>query len=321
MTFFCLKVLNEYALESGNFDITSIDPRFTDKYTNIFILQSDMTRMTYCALFLCLFCPFLPKNLEISKKSTIFASKNGGRMNNFIKILAIMATIMIGGAACNPENEAIEKQVYFPGDVVAESDIAEMGEDRFFVCKPIPDGIFALMQGKSFKADCTTKREDLRYITCLHRDKDGRAIVGEMVLNKSIADNVLWIFKELYKASYPIERMRLVDYWDADDEMAMRDNNSSSFNFRFISHTNIVSKHGLGTAVDINPLYNPYHKITANGVEVIEPATGKPYLDRTKQFDYKIEENDLCCRLFKEKGFEWGGDWTNRKDYQHFELP
>jgi len=22
-----------------------------------------------------------------------------------------------------------------------------------------------------------------------------------------------------------------------------------------------------------------------------------------------------------EKGFEWGGDWTDRKDYQHFELP
>ena len=55
--------------------------------------------------------------------------------------------------------------------------------------------------------------------------------------------------------------------------------------------------------------------------EVIEPATGKPYLDRTQKFDYKIEKDDLCYKLFTEKGFEWGGDWTDRKDYQHFELP
>lgn len=54
--------------------------------------------------------------------------------------------------------------------------------------------------------------------------------------------------------------MRLIDYWDADDERAMRANNSSSFNFRFISHTHTVSKHGRGLAVDINTLYNPYHK-------------------------------------------------------------
>ena len=46
------------------------------------------------------------------------------------------------------------------------------------------------------------------------------------------------------------------------------------------------------------------------------------YLDRTKKFPYKIEENDLCYKLFKEHGFNWGGNcWESRKDYQHFELP
>ncbi|MBQ3746285.1 MAG: M15 family metallopeptidase, partial [Kiritimatiellae bacterium] len=28
-----------------------------------------------------------------------------------------------------------------------------------------------------------------------------------------------------------------------------------------MSHTNTVSKHGAGLAVDINPLYNPYYKM------------------------------------------------------------
>ena len=139
-----------------------------------------------------------------------------------------------------------------------------------------------------------------------------------------------WIFKveileKLYDADYPIERMVLPDNYFADDEIMMRDNNSSSFNFRFISHTTVISKHGLGMAVDINTLYNPYHKTVTNAdgttKEVIEPATGEPYLDRTKSFDYKIEKDDLCYKLFTEKGFVWGGDWTDKKDYQHFELP
>ena len=33
-----------------------------------------------------------------------------------------------------------------------------------------------------------------------------------------------------------------------------------------------------------------------------------------------IGRDDLCFKLFTEAGFEWGGDWTTRKDYQHFEI-
>ena len=86
-----------------------------------------------------------------------------------------------------------------------------------------------------------------------------------------------------------------------------------------VSHTHTVSKHGKGMAIDINTLYNPYHKRLKNGKEVIEPATGKPYLDRSQQHPYMIKRGDLCYRLFKQKGFRWGGDWKSMKDYQHFE--
>ena len=75
--------------------------------------------------------------------------------------------------------------------------------------------------------------------------------------------------KSSTRAKYPIERRDCIDYWDADDERAMRANNSSSFNFRFISHTHTVSKPGRGLAVDINTLYNPYHKRLKNGKEVV----------------------------------------------------
>ena len=190
--------------------------------------------------------------------------------------------------------------------------------DEAFYAIPIPDDIFAKMQGKSYKNDCTIPRDDLRYIHVLHKNIEGETLEGEMVCSKLIAEDLLEIFRELYEQSYPIEKMRLIDEYDANDELSMTDNNSSCFNYRTISHTNKISKHGLGIAVDINTLYNPYTKVV-DGERIIEPAAGAPYLDRDADFPYKIERGDLCYNLFISHGFEWGGDWTDRKDYQHFE--
>ena len=141
-----------------------------------------------------------------------------------------------------------------PGETVSAATIRKLGEAHFFSVSPIPDKIFQLMQGKTYKKNCSVARSELRYLRCLHVDKDGRNIVGEMVVNRTIAADVLNILRKLYDAKYPIERMRLIDYWDADDERAMRDNNSSSFNFRFISHTHTVSMHGWVVDIDINTL-------------------------------------------------------------------
>lgn len=193
-------------------------------------------------------------------------------------------------------------------------------DEKNFYVSEITDEIFARIKGKSFKDDCTLPREDLRYLHVLHKDLDGKIHEGEMICNKYIADDVLEILKKLFEADYPIEKIRLVDEYNADDELSMRDNNSSSFNFRFISHTTKISKHGLGLAVDINTLYNPYTKVV-DGKRILEPATAGEYVDRTKNFPYKIDENDLCYKLFIEKGFEWGGSWKSAKDYQHFEIP
>lgn len=198
--------------------------------------------------------------------------------------------------------------------------LAETAAPNDFYVSEITDEIFTRIWEKSFKTDCTVPREDLRYLHVLHVDLAGETHEGEIIVNRHIADTVLDIFRQLYEAGYPIAKIRLVDEYDADDETSMRDNNSSSFNFRFISHTTKVSKHGLGLAIDINTLYNPYTKVV-DGERIIEPATGEPYLDRAADFPYKIDHDDLAYKLFTEAGFEWGGDWTDRKDYQHFEIP
>ncbi len=192
-------------------------------------------------------------------------------------------------------------------------------DNKEFYIKPIPDDIFEKMQGKSYKENCTVPREELRYLHILHVGFDNNTHEGELIVNKRIAEDVLDIFKELYKAGYQIEKVRLIDEYNAQDELSMRDNNSSAFNFRYISYSTTLSKHAMGLAVDINTLYNPYIK-QVDGRLNIEPANAVNYVDRNRQFPHKIDHDDLCYKLFTKYGFEWGGDWEDSKDYQHFEI-
>ena len=187
-----------------------------------------------------------------------------------------------------------------------------------FSISEINDEIFSRIAGKSFKVTCTVPLSELRYVKLLHKDLSGKILRGEMICNVRIADDLLDIFQKLFAASYPIEKVHLIDEYDADDELSMRDNNSSCFNFRFVSFTQRISRHGYGLAVDINPLYNPYIK-TVDGKKIIAPNNSADFEDRDKNFPYKITADDLCCRLFREKNFLWGGDcWDDEKDYQHF---
>ena len=194
------------------------------------------------------------------------------------------------------------------------------GIDMCFAAEPIPDGVWARMQGKTYKENPYIGRDDLRHVRALHWDYDNQMHVGEMIVNKQIAECVARILRQLFDAKYPIQRMLLPDVYDADDETQMRDNNSSCFCYRNIAGSANLSKHARGLAVDINTLYNPYYKDRADGTRYIQPATAEAYCDRTWDFPYKIDHDDLCFKLFTEAGFEWGGDWTSCKDYQHFEV-
>ena len=188
-----------------------------------------------------------------------------------------------------------------------------------FVVSEIPDSIWQLMQGKTYTPNPHIGRTDLRYLRVLHVDEEGVTHVGELICNRRIADDLLDIFRQLYEARYPIQQMRLPEVYDADDERQMRANNTSCFCYRPIAGSRKLSKHALGLAVDINPLYNPYEKWLANGKRRVQPSNATPYCDRTRDFPYKITRDDLCYRLFTSYGFQWGGAWRSVKDWQHFE--
>lgn len=162
--------------------------------------------------------------------------------------------------------------------------------------------------------------DSLRRLICLHTDAEGHNLVGEMVVNHRIAETVLNILRHLHEAHYPIERMVPTERYDYDDEQSMTANNTSGYCPRRVAGSKSLSKHAMGLAVDINPLYNPCVRAYARGSANISPASGKPYANREKKFTYKLEPGDLCHRLFKDAGFAWGGDWATVKDYQHFEM-
>lgn len=163
--------------------------------------------------------------------------------------------------------------------------------------------------------------DELCYLSVKHYDFNGEVQTGELICNKKIADDLVEIFYELYLNEYQIEKMKLIDEYNGDDTASMADNNTSCFNYRVVDGTTSLSKHALGCALDINPFYNPYIVYGRNedGSDYISPAGSEIYADRTKNFAYKIDENDLCYKLFKEHGFTWGGDWNSCKDYQHFQ--
>lgn len=161
--------------------------------------------------------------------------------------------------------------------------------------------------------------EELRYVHILHYDFEGNSVPGELICNEYIAQDLTEIFYELYRNEYRLEKVLLIDEYDGDDELSMEDNNTSCFNYRPVTNNTGLSMHALGLAVDINPLYNPYIAYSKDGSREVLPASAQAYADRELSFPYKIDEDDLCYKLFTQHGFIWGGNWNNVKDYQHFQ--
>ncbi len=155
---------------------------------------------------------------------------------------------------------------------------------------------------------------NLSYLQVTYWGFDDKSHIGEMIVNKKLANEILDIFKEVYEKKYPIEKIKLIDEYGADDEKSMSDNNTSCFCYRVIANTNKLSKHSLGASIDVNPLYNPY--IVGNN---ISPANSTPYTDRTIYKKGMITKGDDLYNAFISRGWNWGGEWKGKKDYQHFE--
>ncbi|MGN0155983.1 MAG: M15 family metallopeptidase [Lachnospiraceae bacterium] len=190
-----------------------------------------------------------------------------------------------------------------------------------FFYEPIPQYIREKITGISYPEDAVISLDELSYVSVLYNDFSGDTQIGELICNNSIAQDLVEIFEELYRCGYQFEQIALIDEYGGDDTLSMEHNNTSCFNYRVVDGSTKLSKHAYGLAIDINPYYNPYVVFNKDGLgeTYISPQGSEPYADRTAEFPYKIDENDLCYKLFIEHGFTWGGNWNSCKDYQHFQ--
>jgi hypothetical protein len=183
-----------------------------------------------------------------------------------------------------------------------------------FTAVPLPESVRAEMIGVSWHTGCPVPLDDLALLTVTHMGFDRKPHTGELVVHKNVADELLAIFRSLYARKYPIEKIRRIEAYGGDDMTSMQDDNTSAFNCRVIAGTSRLSRHAYGLAIDVNPLYNPYVK-----GDDIQPPEGAAYLDRSRDVKGMIHAEDICRREFMVRGWDWGGDWESRKDYQHFE--
>lgn len=152
--------------------------------------------------------------------------------------------------------------------------------------------------------------DDLCYLSIPYHNFSGEHCVGHMIVNKSIADEVIDIFYKLYELNYPIEAMELAeDFSDKQSTLlnslelaSMGSNNTCSLYYKTDS-----SLHSYGLAIDINPKVNP--SIDENGAPV--PKTGLKYLNRNDLSETEqnaiIHAESEIYKIFDSYGWKWGG--------------
>lgn len=166
----------------------------------------------------------------------------------------------------------------------------------------------------SWRPGCPVPLRDLRLLSLTFWGYDDRAHQGELIVHARHADAIVSVFAQLFDARFPIERMELVDVYDGNDDRSMVANNTSAFNCREVAgRPGVLSQHALGSAIDVNPLVNPW---VHSGR--VDPPEGAQYADRSKPWKGAIYDDDLVVRAFKSIGWSWGGYWPGSYDYQHF---
>ncbi len=170
----------------------------------------------------------------------------------------------------------------------------------------------------SHRRGCPVRLRDLRYLQLTFVGFRGAARTGELVVHRRHTDAVVGVFRTMYGERFPIRRMRLVDDYRGDDDRSMSANNTSAYNCRRTTSGDRWSEHSYGRAIDVNPVQNPY----VNG-SFVAPREGRRFagIDRSADAPYvrgAIRSSDVVVDAFARAGWEWGGDWTSSKDYQHF---
>ena len=173
------------------------------------------------------------------------------------------------------------------------------------------------MREATWRPGCPVAIKDRRQVNVPYWNFDNKASQGMLIGHKDVAQEVAAIFDDLYRRRFQIERIAPVEAFGGDDDASMAANNTSAFNCRSVTgKPGTFSNHSWGRAIDINPLTNPYVK-----GDKISPPEGRKFLDRNQNLPGLIRADSFVVQRFLKAGWRWGGNWSDPKDYQHFEKP
>ncbi|QXE91200.1 M15 family metallopeptidase [Geomonas subterranea] len=218
------------------------------------------------------------------------------------------------------------------------------GTGGFFAAAvSLPPEVGGLMQAKkSWRPECPVPLDQLAYLVTSFWGFDGKPHYGELVVHRALAAFFMDSLHHAYNGRFPIERMELIDAFDADDFRSMEANNSSAFNCREVpGRPGVFSRHSYGAAIDVNPRQNPYLMLEEGGRQQgagitgaaaarefclgnpslcrVLPAASFDHLDRQEQRPGMLLPGDPLLTPFRQRGFTWGGSWRF-PDYQHLEY-
>ena len=166
----------------------------------------------------------------------------------------------------------------------------------------------------SWHEGCPVGPKKLRLVRLRFVGFDGDPHMGRLVVHHNVVEDIVAVFRRMYRHEFKIHHMKKVDAYEGDDDKSMAADNTSAFNCRTVSGSSSWSMHAYGKAVDINPVENPY--VRSDGS--VEPPSGARYADRSIHHKGLIRPRGNVVEAFADRGWEWGGTWVNSKDYQHF---
>lgn len=183
---------------------------------------------------------------------------------------------------------------------------------RAVVADPAPDHV---LDRSTWRPGCPVGRADLAWVRTTYWGFDHGRHSGELLVNRAVAGDLVEVFRALYRARFPIESMGIVTFADLDAPPTGDGNGTEVFVCRAVTGGTGFSQHAYGLAIDVNPFQNPYLK-----GDVVLPELASAYLDRPWRRPGMITRDGPVVRAFAAIGWEWGGDWSSLKDYQHFSL-
>ncbi|MDI9571544.1 MAG: M15 family metallopeptidase [Pseudomonadota bacterium] len=141
---------------------------------------------------------------------------------------------------------------------------------------------------------------------------DGRRHQGQLVAHRAVRKDLVEIFRLIEEIRFPVGKVVPIVAYRWSDAASMRANNSSAFNYRTVAGTKRLSRHAQGLAVDINPFLNPvvydHGRISPRGAVYRPGAPGV------------LTREHPVVQAFLRRGWQWGADFKNMKDYHHFDY-